>query len=78
MWRGAPYQPLPNDAPLTAPLDPHLATEQRAAERSEFDKAVAEKIRQQEVCVRVCVCVCALTVPAHTAHTSECFSVRLT
>lgn len=49
MWRGMPYQAQPSHLPLTHPLDMHLATEHRAVERSEFDRAMDEKIRQQEV-----------------------------
>lgn len=48
MWRGIPYQLHPSDAPLTVPEPVHLATESRAAERCEFDAAIAEKQRAQE------------------------------
>ena len=49
MWRGVPYQLHPSDAPLTLPVDMHLATEHRAVDRSEFDRAVEDKARALEV-----------------------------
>lgn len=51
---GGPFMVHESDAPLTVPLDPHLGTEARAAERHEFDAHVADKMLQAEVrCPRV-------------------------
>lgn len=44
-----PYQVHESEAPLTVPVDPHLATEDRAVERHEFDAHVTERMRQEEV-----------------------------
>ena len=45
------FQVHDSEAPLTVPMDPHLTTGSRAAERAAFDHAVEEKMRLMEVSV---------------------------
>jgi hypothetical protein len=49
MWAGKPFAVHESDAPLTVPDDVVLATEERAEDRGEFDRAVADKMRAEEV-----------------------------
>lgn len=44
-----PFVVHESDAPLTVPVDPHLATDSRAAERAGFDAEMADKMRRREV-----------------------------
>ena len=53
MWDGRPFEPRESGAPLTVPDDVELATEERAGERAEFDRGVAERMRAEEVRARV-------------------------
>ena len=43
------FHPHENNLPLTMPIDPKLATRSRAAERAEFDRAMEEKMRLEEM-----------------------------
>jgi targeting protein for Xklp2 len=43
------FQPHENNLPLTMPMDPNLATRSRASERAEFDRAMEEKMRLEEM-----------------------------
>ena len=56
-----------SEAPLTVPLDPHLTTEARAAERAAFDHVVEEKMRLMEVGVDVEECVRTVGQGGHGA-----------
>lgn len=57
MHTAGPFVVHESDAPLTVPVDPDLATEHRAVDRHEFDEHVTEKMREQEVCVYVQLCM---------------------
>lgn len=46
---GGPFTVHESGAALTVPVDPHLATEERAVERHEFDTHVTERMKHQEV-----------------------------
>eukprot|EP00878_Enallax_costatus_P026954 GHUV01028970.1.p1 GENE.GHUV01028970.1~~GHUV01028970.1.p1 ORF type:complete len:303 (+),score=94.75 GHUV01028970.1:1185-2093(+) len=48
MHLGGPFAVHESEVPLTVPVDPHLATEERAVERHDFDAHVTEKIRREE------------------------------
>ena len=43
------FHPHESSLPLTMPKNPRLATRSRAAERAEFDKAMEEKMRLEEM-----------------------------
>lgn len=93
MWAGKPFTVHESDAPLTVPDDVHLATEDRAEDREEFDKAVAEKIKAQEVGGAVADVDSTIAVASHRlllsatlppgkcplfqAHTQSCNSLVL-
>lgn len=49
MWQGVPYLPHPQDLPLTVPQEPRLHTVARAVQRGEFDLAMDDKARAQDV-----------------------------
>jgi hypothetical protein len=55
IWSGKPFVVHDSDAPLTVPAPIHLATEERAGSREEFDRTVAQRLQQQQVGSRGCL-----------------------